>query len=272
MKRAAQSAVLILLLLVATDGRQSKAQALQPAEARPSSDLSAYDPMARGKGIGQSKGIVETALAGVNPQNKDYGTIVADWRRELFEATMNRIYLWTIFILCLGISASLVANAWFARERQRRLTITSDIVAQLYNAYIGSRAKALDVIKRYNCLVERYNYLSDEVNVLKAKIAIHPGEETRETTEFQDAKRGKPREQPAFTPEKTAAVEVKVGREGPTMSGDNSLTSLEELEAKLKRKEAQLQAKDNQITNLRGRLSRAHDSLEGSRQQNLWTK
>jgi hypothetical protein len=271
MKRGALSAVLMLLLLGASDG-QSEAQALQSAEARRSSSLSAYDPMVRGTGMGQPKGIVETALAGVNPQNKDYGTIVADWRRELFEATINRIYLWTIFILCLGISGSLVGNAWFARERQRRLAITSDIVVQLYNAYIGSRAKALDVIKRYNSLVERYNYLSDEVNGLKAKSATLTGEETRETTEFQDAKRGKPREQPAFTSEKTVGVEIKVGSEGATISGDNSLTSLEELEAKLKRKEAQLQAKDNQITNLRGRLSRAHDSLEGSRQQNLWTK
>lgn len=272
MKRAALSVFLILLLIGATDGRQSEARALQSAEARPSSDLSAYDPMARAKEIGQPSGIVETALAGVNPQNKDYGAIVADWRRELFEATINRIYLWTIFVLCLAISASLVGNAWFARERQRRLAITSDIVVQLYNAYMGSRAKALDVIKRYNSLVERYNYLSDEVNGLKAKGATHTGEETREATEFQVAKRGKPHEQPAVTPEKTAAVEAKVDSEGPTMSGDNSLTSLEELEAKLKRKEAQLQAKDNQITNLRGRLSRAHDSLEGSRQQNLWTK
>jgi hypothetical protein len=272
MKRAGLSAVLILVFLGATDGWQSEAQTPQSAEARPSSNLGAYDPMTRGKGTGQPKGIVETTLSGVNPQNTDYGPVVADWRKELFEATINRIYLWGIFILCLGISASLAGNAWFSRERQRRLAITADIVVQLYNAYIGSRAKALDVIKRYNSLVERYNYLSDEVNGLKATIATRTSEETQETTEFQDAKRGKPQEQPTFTPEKTEGVEFKVDGEGPTMSDDNSLARLEELEAKLKRKEAQIQAKDNQITNLRGRLSRAHDSLEGSRQQKLWTK
>jgi hypothetical protein len=38
-----------------------------------------------------------------------------------------------------------------------------------------------------------------------------------------------------------------------------------EFETKLQRKAAQLQAKDNQISNLRERLSRAHDSLEGQR-------
>ena len=54
------------------------------------SSRSSYDPMARGKGTGQPKGIVETTLAGVNPQNKDYGAVVADWRKEVFETTVDR--------------------------------------------------------------------------------------------------------------------------------------------------------------------------------------
>jgi hypothetical protein len=98
MKRAGLSAVLILVFLGATDGWQSEAQTPQSAEARPSSNLGAYDPMTRGKGTGQPKGIVETTLSGVNPQNTDYGPVVADWRKELFEATINRIYLWGIFM------------------------------------------------------------------------------------------------------------------------------------------------------------------------------
>ena len=40
----------------------------------------------------------------------------------------------------------------------------------------------------------------------------------------------------------------------------------------MQRKDAQLQAKDNQITNLRGRLTRAHDSLEGERLQKSGAK
>jgi predicted nucleic acid-binding Zn-ribbon protein len=46
---------------------------------------------------------------------------------------------------------------------------------------------------------------------------------------------------------------------------DNLRAQLSEVETKLQRKTAQLQAKDNQITNLRERLSRAHDSLEVQR-------
>ena len=47
---------------------------------------------------------------------------------------------------------------------------------------------------------------------------------------------------------------------------------LKDFETKLQRKDAQLQAKENQITNLRSRLTRAHNSLEGERQQKLGTK
>ena len=53
---------------------------------------------------------------------------------------------------------------WLLRERQRRLAISANIVVQLFNAYVGSRAKALEVIGKYNALVERYNRLNDERN------------------------------------------------------------------------------------------------------------
>jgi hypothetical protein len=46
---------------------------------------------------------------------------------------------------------------------------------------------------------------------------------------------------------------------------------LADVETKLQRKTAQLQAKDNQITNLRERLSKAHDSLEGQRKSKVQT-
>jgi hypothetical protein len=118
--------------------------------------------MARGKSTVQPKGIAETTLAGINPQNKDYGTVVGDWRKEVFETAVNRIYLWSTFILCLVLSVSLLGNGWLLRERQRRLAISANIVVQLFNAYVGSRAKSLEVIGKYNALVEHYNRLNDD--------------------------------------------------------------------------------------------------------------
>jgi hypothetical protein len=166
MKLCGVSIFVLLLSLGAASGQQTQPRAMQStALLQAPSSRSSYDPMARGKGTVQPKGIVETTLAGVNPQNKDYGTVVADWRKEVFETAVNRIYLWGIFILCLVLSVSLLGNGWLLRERQRRLAISANIVVQLFNAYVGSRAKSLEVIGKYNALVERYNRLHDETSI-----------------------------------------------------------------------------------------------------------
>src|SRR5580704_18324913 len=112
--------VLVLLLSMgAANGQQTQPRAAQsPANPQVSSGRSSYDPMARGRGTLQPKGIVETTLAGINPQDKDYGTVVADWRKEVFETAVNRIYLWSIFVLCLVLSVSLLGNVWLLRQRQ----------------------------------------------------------------------------------------------------------------------------------------------------------
>jgi hypothetical protein len=48
---------------------------------------------------------------------------------------------------------------------------------------------------------------------------------------------------------------------------DQLQAKLAEMELQLQRKAAQLQAKENQITNLRSRLSKAHDAFEGQKRQ-----
>jgi hypothetical protein len=67
--------VLVLLLSMGTaSGQQTQPLATQStANLQAPSSRSSYDPMARGKASVQPKGIVETILAGINPQNKDYG-------------------------------------------------------------------------------------------------------------------------------------------------------------------------------------------------------
>ena len=152
MKRYGIPIVMLLLSLGVANGQQMQKRTAQPT-APQTTTRSSYDPMARGTGNGQPQGIVETTLAGVNPQNKDYGVTVGDWRKEVFENTIGRIYFWSLVVLSLGLGCSLMANGWLLRERERRLNISADIVAQLYNAYVGSRAKALEVIGKHNALV-----------------------------------------------------------------------------------------------------------------------
>jgi molecular chaperone GrpE (heat shock protein) len=59
--------------------------------------------------------------------------------------------------------------------------------------------------------------------------------------------------------------QIALDFDGETSEVEILRSQVAEFETKLQRKTAQLQAKDNQISNLRERLSRAHDSLEGQR-------
>jgi hypothetical protein len=79
MKLCGVPILVLLLSLGAAGGQQTQPRATEStANHQTPSSRSSYDPMPRGKGTVQPKGIVESTLAGVNPQNKDYGTVVAD--------------------------------------------------------------------------------------------------------------------------------------------------------------------------------------------------
>src|SRR5215469_4238743 len=116
MKHSRLAIVIMLLSLGTANGEQAQPRATQStATPQSASSRSSYDPMAGGKDTGRPKGIVETTMAQVNPQNKDYGAVIADWRKEVFETTVNRAYLWSIVVLCLMLSVSLLGNSWFTR-------------------------------------------------------------------------------------------------------------------------------------------------------------
>ena len=69
-----------------------------------------------------------------------------------------------------------------------------------------------------------------------------------------------------------ASRKLPTGGNGDSPSEvDNLRSQLAEYETQLQRKKAQLEAKDNQISNLRNRLTKAHDSLEGQRGQKAQT-
>ncbi len=257
-----------VVLLLASLGVAHAQQPQTPAAATSSaSTRSSYDPMARENGAAQPNGIVETTLAGVNPRDKDYGAVVAGWRKEVFENTIDRVYFWGLLALGLGLGCSLAANGWFLNERERRLVISVDVVTQLFNAYIGSRAKALEVIAKYNALVDRYNRLDGERQQLKDQIAKTATPPSASDLDYNRAREDRETallspSNPPMVPEEDAA---NLDGEKPEIEALRS--QLAEYEATLQRKIAQLQAKDNQISNLRSRLTRAHDSLEGLRKQ-----
>ena len=251
MKRCA---VLVVVFLVSA----ATARGLQ-------ADRSSYDPMAHQAQPKQPTGIVETTLAGINPQNRDYGAQVGEWRKEILEDTLHQIYFWSLILLTIGLGISIAGNGWLLRERERRLSISADVVTQLFNAYIGSRAKALEVIAKHNTLVDRYNTLDSEKQRLADQIKSLSNKPVQPELDFNQARedRGTSTQAPPATT--TVATDASPVIETEPAEINNLRAQLSEVETKLQRKTAQLQAKDNQISNLRERLSRAHDSLEVQR-------
>jgi len=273
MRIAIVSVVVLLFSLPPADGQQPQSPSTQQQTAgQASTGRSSYDPMARTQGDNRPKGIVETTLAGVNPQNTDYGSAVSEWRKEVFETAINRLYLWSIVVLCIALGTSLLANGWLIRERQRRLAISANVVVQLFNAYIDSRAKVLETIARYNSLVDRHNRLSAMADAGTLQRESQEEGRAEPRVDFDRAKKDKDASQsgPALDPISSDRTTIREQKDD--LEFEALRTRLADYETKLQRKDAQLQAKDNQITNLRGRLTRAHDTLEGERQQSSAAK
>lgn len=271
--RGLKKPVAVVILLAGASISQLPAQSVPPDPVlqHPTSGRASYDPMARGKGSsGQPKGIVETTLAGVNPHNTDYGAVVEDWRKEIFENTLHEFYFWVLIGMTGLLGTSLMANGWLLRERERRLAITADIVAQLYNAYVTARARVFTVIGKHNQLVGRNNRLDEEAAEMRARAAKEAAEKTNSSASeitYEVAKK----EREALG---SAQIEVTDGVASGAASEDTTGMELEtlrrkmaEMELQLERKTAQLQAKENQVTNLRSRLTKAHDAFEGQKRQ-----
>ena len=261
MRHHLRFAALVLFVIV---GSASGQQATK-------SPRSSYDPMAQRKPGEAPNGIVETTLAGINPRDKDYGQVIGGWRKEVFENTVDRAYFWGLLLLGAGLGMSLVGNGWLLRDRGRRLAIAADVVTQLYNAYIGSRAKAMDVIAKYNRLVDRYNNLDVERQRLADQIARHSENPEQPELDFNQAREDRGAALVTRNVPASSAPEMVQEQEADLAKIETLTAKLAKVETTLQRKTAQLQAKDNQITNLRERLSRAHDNLEGQRKNKTQT-
>src|ERR1700688_3175928 len=128
---------------------------------------SSYDPGAAGGAKGQQQSGVSAALQKINPQNKDYGAVIEHGRIAVFEQTAEDFYWWSCMILTVLLMLSTMYIVWLWRERDLRLSISGDIVAQLYNSHIAARAKAIEAIDKHNQLVRRYNAQSVDLAAMR---------------------------------------------------------------------------------------------------------
>ena len=123
-----------------------------------------YDPAAR-RGDGEQRPSnesgIERALKGINPCNVPYGGLLAEWRIAVVQETIENVYYWALLVLCCGFVFSTAYNACLLHEREDRLQIAGGIIAQLWNAHMFSRDKALEAIEAHNKLVKEIDAEDD---------------------------------------------------------------------------------------------------------------
>jgi len=236
---------------------------------------SSYDPGAAGGAKGQQQSGVSAALQKINPQNKDYGAVIEQGRIAVFEQTAEDFYWWSCMILTVLLMLSTMYIVWLWRERDLRLSISGDIVAQLYNSHIAARAKAIETIDKHNQLVRRYNAQSVDLAAMRE---VNTQKETSagpkdgiEAADKLRSKRAKPASEPTLVDHPASLVdsipaeaEVQEITSGDVASDD--VSQLQELVRQLTaQNKAQNKASEQKIANLRTQLGRAHHSLEDLR-------
>jgi hypothetical protein len=99
----------------------------------------------------------EFILKQFNPENVDYGKWVEDERRNLIELRLKNPYflysLWTTTALILAAIICVKQRI----DRRRAMSITAEMMADLYNQDAYSRQVAQEAIERYNKHIERCN-------------------------------------------------------------------------------------------------------------------
>ncbi len=236
---------------------------------------SSYDPGAPGVAKNQQQSGISTALQKINPQDKDYGAVIEQGRVAAFEETIEDFYWRSCMGLTVLLMLSVMYIVWLWRQRDLRLSISGDIVAQLYNSHIAARAKAIETIDKHNQLVRRYNAQSADVAGMREastqKETTGGSKDGMEAAEKLRSKRATPASEPALEEQPASLVdsfpaEVEVQEIAAEYMASADVSQLQELVRQLTaQNKSQKKAGEQKIANLRTQLGRAHSSLEDLR-------
>ena len=236
---------------------------------------SSYDPGAVGAEKTKQKSGVAAALGKINPQNKDYGAVLEQDRIVAFEETVGDLYWWSCIVLTLLLMVAVIYIVYLWRQRDLRLRIAGDILAQLYNSHVASRSRAVETIEKHNQLVRRYNAQLIEIANLRAASAqketatgandgLEAAEKLRAKPSTSASKR-LPENQPVPLAN-SAPVGASAPESEPGIAAANDTAVFQEqLRQLTAQNKAQLKASEQKIAQLRAQLGRAHHSLEEAR-------
>ena len=143
-------------------GRSETTQQQTSADAARLKAQRRYDPPGGRKHIIKG-GPLEGLLDSINQQDIDYGAKLADARQIFLGGTVENLYFWIIVGEGVTVLILVLYVFWLFRERGNRLEISVNIVTQLANSYLYTRARAVDAIRRHNQLVDEYNAMAEKL-------------------------------------------------------------------------------------------------------------
>ena len=99
----------------------------------------------------------EFVLKQFNPNTVDYGNWIEQQRNNFIELRLKNQYF--VYSICITIALILVAAICLKQrvDHQRVMSITAEMMADLYNQDAYSRHAAQEAIERYNKHIERCN-------------------------------------------------------------------------------------------------------------------
>ena len=121
----------------------------------------------------------EFILKQFNPDNVDYGNWLEQRRRNLIELRLKNPYflysLWTTIALILAAAICVKQRI----DQRRAMSITAEMMADLYNQDAYSRQVAQEAIGRYNQHIERCNRAIEGVESSPASTSPNEMEQLR---------------------------------------------------------------------------------------------
>ena len=236
-----------------------------------------YDPPGGRKQIIKG-GPLEGLLDSINQQDIDYGAKLADARQIFLGGTVENLYFWIIVAEGVTVLILVLYVFWLFRERGNRLEISVNIVTQLANSYLYTRARAVDAIRRHNQLVDNYNVMAEkqtkqnfaEQAAATSVVRASAGEQATEIPTQGES----PLPEPELTSNsKSNSAEQMTTQDAPPdqvkMTKQQYKALIEETKRNATRGSAQqVAALNQQVRNLREQLNMALTRIEKYEKQN----
>lgn len=99
----------------------------------------------------------EFVLKQFNPHDTDYGVWLEKRREAFLEATVKAPHFWYSLLVTTGLLLMLIAYTKLYLDQRRSMTITAEMMADLYTHDLYSCQAAKEAIEKYNQHIEHCN-------------------------------------------------------------------------------------------------------------------